>query len=249
MRHILILFISILSYQVLLAWGKSGHLIVGTIADSYLTAKAKQSIKQILGEETLADAGLWMDIVANDKSYKNQDHWHYAYKDVVLEDNAIVKLEEFTALLQNSEAPQEEKLIALRSLIHIAADIHVPIHCGYMKDKGGHKGKLSWEDTGEKTNMHKVWDTDMIQRFQPDVNTYVSIIKPEINEDKIKNWGTRDFNVWVTESQELLDQVYDHPSSTLSVEYYNQNIVVVNDRLSMAAVRLAFLLNSIFDPI
>lgn len=248
MRHTLFLFISIMSFQVLLAWGKSGHLIVGTIADSYLTAKAKQSIKQILGEESLADAGLWMDIVANDKSYENQENWHYAYKDATLEDNAIVKLEEFTALLQNTEAPQEEKLMALRAIIHIAADIHVPIHCGYMKDKGGHKGKLSWEDTGEKTNMHKVWDTDMIQRYQPDVSAYIDAIKPQITEEKIKKWGTIDFKIWVNESHELLDQVYDHPTSKLSVEYYNQNILVVNDRLSMAAVRLSFLLNSIFDP-
>lgn len=248
MRRSLFLVIAVCASQLVFGWGKNGHLIVGEIAEMHMTQKTKDAVKAILGDESVADAGIWMDAVMNEKEYRNQDNWHYAYQDATLEANAVMKLQEFTELLKNSEAPQEEKLLALRAIIHIAGDVHVPLHCGYTKDKGGHKGSLKWEESGEKTNMHKVWDTDMIHMYQTDVNTYAKTLNDAITKEEINTWSTIDFNVWVTESQELLDQVYDHPSKNLSASYYNQNIIVVNDRLSMSGIRLAFLLNSIFDP-
>jgi hypothetical protein len=184
----------------------------------------------------------------NEKAYRHQDNWHYAYQDKVVEENAVIKLDEFSKLLADPSVANEDKLLALRAVVHIVGDVHVPLHCGYYKDSGGNRTKLVWEESGEKTNMHKVWDTDMIRMHEPDVKTYVDNLQGYINEDKMKEWGTMDFNVWVTESQELLDQVYSYKGKSLTQSYYNQNIVIVDDRLGMAAVRLAFMLNSIFDP-
>jgi len=248
MKKIFLIFLSVLCVQQIFAWGKNGHLIVSQLADQYLTPKTRAAVQKILGDETFSEAGIWMDVVMNDKEYRHQDNWHYAYKDYTLEENALIKMGEFYELLKSTEASDHDKHLALRAIIHIAGDINVPLHCGYTKDKGGHKPKLKWEGSEESTNIHKVWDTDMIHMYQEDVSTYVDELQGKITEEEIKTWGTVDFKVWVNESQELLDQVYDFEGKVLKKEYYEQNIIVVNDRLSMSAVRLAFMLNSIFDP-
>ncbi|HMD01129.1 MAG TPA: S1/P1 nuclease, partial [Ferruginibacter sp.] len=46
-----------------MAWGLLGHRIVGQIADSYLTKRAKREIKKILGDESIAMASNWPDLI------------------------------------------------------------------------------------------------------------------------------------------------------------------------------------------
>ena len=54
---------------------------------------------------------------------------------------------------------------------------------------------------------------------------------------------------WATESYQLaISNAYDVPKDgRLGQDYFDKNIPVVNDRLSIAGVRLALLLNVIFD--
>ena len=60
-----------------LAWGQTGHRVIGQIADSYLNAKAKEAIKKILGTESIAMASNWADFIKSDSNYKYLDTWHY----------------------------------------------------------------------------------------------------------------------------------------------------------------------------
>ena len=53
-----------------MAWGMLGHRVVGEIADSYLSPKAKAAIKDILGNETMAMASNWADFI---KAWKRGD--------------------------------------------------------------------------------------------------------------------------------------------------------------------------------
>jgi S1/P1 Nuclease len=41
-------------------------------------------------------------------------------------------------------------------------DMHMPMHVGDNKDKGGNQTQVRFYDKG--TNMHRLWDTDMIER-------------------------------------------------------------------------------------
>ncbi len=43
------------------AWGADGHRIVADIASHYLTDEAKAAVKDLLGEQTMADASVWAD--------------------------------------------------------------------------------------------------------------------------------------------------------------------------------------------
>src|SRR5471030_2955896 len=60
-----------------MAWGTEGHRICGQIAESYLTPKARLSIKQILGHESIALASTWADFIKSDPNYNYLSPWHY----------------------------------------------------------------------------------------------------------------------------------------------------------------------------
>ena len=44
-----------------LAWGEDGHRIVGEIASHYLSPCAEEAVKDLLGEQTMAEASTWAD--------------------------------------------------------------------------------------------------------------------------------------------------------------------------------------------
>src|ERR687886_202776 len=59
------------------SWGMLGHRIVGQIADSYLTPKARTEIKKILGDTSIAIWSNWADFIKSDPAYDSLENWHY----------------------------------------------------------------------------------------------------------------------------------------------------------------------------
>ena len=64
MRHTVVLasIIALASPASAFAWGKTGHRVVGRIAEQHLDSRAKGGVKRILGVETLAEASNWPDL-------------------------------------------------------------------------------------------------------------------------------------------------------------------------------------------
>ncbi len=63
-----------------LAWGKTGHRVIGSIADTHLSGIARAQIEQIMGVETLGEASTWPDEMrANPDPFwqKTANPWHY----------------------------------------------------------------------------------------------------------------------------------------------------------------------------
>src|SRR5215469_11789369 len=58
-------------------WGVLGHRIVGQIAYSYLTPKAKAAVQKILGNESIAMSANWADFIKSDSAYNYISSWHY----------------------------------------------------------------------------------------------------------------------------------------------------------------------------
>ncbi|MEI9809118.1 MAG: S1/P1 nuclease [Bacteroidota bacterium] len=66
-----------LSFSSMAWWGVTGHRVVGEIAQSYLSAKARKAIKEILGDESLAMASNWGDFIKSDSNFGYLYPWHY----------------------------------------------------------------------------------------------------------------------------------------------------------------------------
>src|SRR5215471_107046 len=57
------------------AWGRTGHRVIATLAQSRLNAKARQQVQMLLGTSDLASVALWADEIrgARPETY----NWHF----------------------------------------------------------------------------------------------------------------------------------------------------------------------------
>lgn len=55
-----------------------------------------------------------------------------------------------------SDAPPEKRLLALKYVVHLDADIHQPLHAGFGDDRGGNSYQV--QALGKGTNLHALWD-------------------------------------------------------------------------------------------
>lgn len=240
------------------AWGPEGHRIVGEIASRYLDPKTKDGVHALLGDYSLAEVATWADEIKSDHRYDWAKPLHYVN---IPPDATEFKLErdcppggcvvsaiaKYAAVLRDDGATAAEKTEALKFLIHFVGDVHNPLHVGYAKDKGGNDVKV--EFFFDRTRLHVVWDELLIRHTKKKWSDYANELFARITPAQAAEWSrNRDPSEWATESHKLVvSHVYDFPKDgLLGQEYFDRNIPVVNERLSMAGVRLAAMLNAIF---
>ena len=240
-------------------WGQTGHRVVGEIADSYLSKKARAAIQEILGNESIAITSNWPDFIKSDTAFNYLSPWHYInikqglsqteFNSFLQKDtatDAYTKLNFLIAELKNKQLGIDKKRMYLRLLIHIVGDIHQPLHVGRFEDLGGNRIRVTW--FGDSTNLHSVWDEKIIESQKLSYTEYVSAINHTTKEER-KNWQAQPINEWFYESYLLAGKVYSSVTPTtsrLSFRYNFDHIEMLNDQLLKAGVRLAGLLNSIF---
>lgn len=240
-------------------WGATGHRVVGEIANSYLTAKAKKNIRKILGTESIAISSNWADFIKSDTTMKYLDNWHYiniksgvnqadftAFLQNDTATNAFTKLNFLMAQLKNKQLPLEKKQFYLRLLIHIAGDIHQPLHVGRAEDLGGNKVKVFWFN--ESTNLHALWDDKLIEFQKLSYTEYTKNIN-HADKKQRRIWQQQPMTEWLFESYQLADKVYasvKQPDQKLSYRYNFDFVGMMNQQLLKGGVRLAGVLNDIF---
>ena len=239
-------------------WGAMGHRIVGQIAENHLTDKAKEGVKSLLGHESLAQVSTWADEIRSDPNWRKASPWHY----VTVEDNQTLKtatrnpagdihetILRYEQVLRDINASKEDRATALKFLVHMIGDIHQPVHVGRGADRGGNSIRVKW--MWESSNLHRVWDTDLIESEGLSYTEFVNFIDHASDED-IAKWQGDNVDVWAAESKALRDQVYDLPEPdnegnvNLSYRYRFKNMDTIKLRLVQAGIRLAGLLNDVF---
>lgn len=142
------------------AWGEEGHRAVGAEAAVYLKPETLNRVTQILLGDSMATSAVWADTIkrradeddldldtkiflADDRNDKH-DTWHYV--DLPLDcanynscegfkrDDDIVQMINFCArrIKTGKDDPQHpmSERNALRMLIHLIGDLHMPFHVG-----------------------------------------------------------------------------------------------------------------------
>ena len=146
--------------------------------------------------------------------------------------------------LKDSNTSIEDKAFYLRFLVHLVGDIHQPLHVGRAEDRGGNDIKVKW--FGNDTNLHRVWDTHIIDDFQMSYTELANHLQNNFNAADI-TLMTED--EWIDESQQLVNKVYSEVKNkdSLGYTYIYENFDLVKLQLFTAGVRLADTLNGIFD--
>lgn len=242
-----------------LAWGQLGHRVVGEIADSYLSANARRNIKAILGYESIAMGSTWADFIKSDPSYKYLDNWHYiniqdgldqeAFRAYLAKDtatDAYTKLNFLIGELKKKDLAADKQKLYLRLLIHIAGDVHQPMHVSRAEDLGGNRISVMWFN--DRSNLHRVWD-DQLPGFQQLSYTEFAHAINHCTRAERKKWQEQPVTDWFWESYEISSQLYKEitlPDQKLGFQYNFDHVDQLNQRLLKAGVRLAGLLNEIF---
>lgn len=225
----LIIFLSFLiSFERACGWDEMGHQVVGEIAEQILKERDPQTLRvihSIIGVEPLAVAAIWPDRIKSDPRFKDFSPYHYTtkYRDPKKRDekDALTVLKEYPLVLRDPHKSREAKMMALRFIIHVAGDIHQPLHVGNGFDRGGNDCRVVWRPGASKdnaknvVNFHSVWDSYLVEwvaekiknemKNPPRYFDYMPVSQNLMVRHK-KKWQQKlkvDVEAWVNESAEI----------------------------------------------
>ncbi len=246
-----------------LAWGPQGHRVIARVAEGRLNPAAKAAIKELLiPPDTLPDVADWADREGHD-AVPGSARWHFinvpigsARFDPRLirdDNNVVVKIKQYRKVLSDRSRPKKERQRALLFFVHFVSDIHQPLHVGDHDDHGGNDTQIRFFDEG--TNLHRLWDSDLIHRIGGDDRAWVSRVEREITPEAIKEWSKGSVDDWADESLQVAKLAYrpldDAPKIVprgykLGESYLVRAEPILKKQMARASVRLANELNAIF---
>jgi osmotically-inducible protein OsmY len=265
--------------KILLSAPEDSDLSVFYLQDSRSNAARQRELFMI--------ASTWADIV-RERKFKNRfekyhkGDWHYADtfwrqtngKVEILENfgeskgKAVDELVEFDKLMRDAAAPDSDKAIALAWFLHLAGDIHQPLHTSARVtefepkgDQGGNLFELTAKDAPreDRVNLHWYWDS-IIGRNVPRVNDacdsdYLPAIAQTVTKNypfskmqnrlkigKFKEWQAESFEIATKELFPATLVRYQMPTET----YKKRAFEIAQEQIALAGYRMSETLNQIF---
>jgi hypothetical protein len=251
----------------LMAWGPKGHAIVADVAASRLTPTTKKNLQLLLGADSLASIASWADQVRKD--HDEAYDWHFVdipkdapgfseerdcfrpqdkHKNADIDHhNCVVdRIEIFTKVLSDPNASPAQRLEALKWVVHFVGDLHQPLHA-IDTAHGGNDIKLpvfgSPKCGDYDCNLHWTWDTLLLEHTGYTEEEYVHRINALIEQKHLEKRATGTPADWANESHLLARDILTPTPASVDEAYYQANIAVINERLALAGLRLAKVLN------
>jgi len=168
---------------------------------------------------------------------------------------------------QSGDAVTES--VALKWLTHLVGDAHQPLHVGRADDRGGNRCYVRWFQGRYYLTLHQVWDSRLITHTQLSYSEYADYLD-HITLPQLRQWQSDDVLTWLRESYEMHRHIYpdgesvdrpycmqkrpvwgdDHtpPIPSLGYRYIHQVKPILERSLQKAGIRLAGIINRIYDP-
>ena len=233
-----------------LAWGEQGHQVIANLAAAQLTAKARAEVDRLLAlepGETLQSISTWAD----EHRTAATSAWHYgnfprdnctyhAARDCP-DGNCVVGAIGEQVRVLASDAADETRLEALKYVVHFVADVHQPLHAGYLDDKGGNGYQLL--AFGNGSNLHELWDSGLINRLDEGTQPLTQRLLAGASYAPATDL---DMAHAAEESCRIVSTADFYPPRVVDQDYAQRYTPVLEQRLTVAAARLAGLLNGLF---
>ena len=250
-----------------LAWGPEGHRIVGDIAQARLTPTARLQVKELLGNDHLAAVSVWADDIKGERP--ETFGWHFVdipkdangfseprdcfrpdekhtYTQADHHNCVVDRITMFEQVLADRNAPRQDRIEALKFLVHFVGDVHQPMHA-IGEARGGndiHVVEFGSTQCGKyRCNLHFAWDIDLIEHTGLSDRQYESKLDQLINSRKLTTQADGTPEQWANESFLLAKKVWLNDGGAIDETYYENDIGIVNQRLALAGLRLASLIN------
>jgi hypothetical protein len=237
------------------AWGYLGHRVIAELATRQLDAPTRERIAELLaldGKSDLHEVANWADDVREGEVFRWTVPLHYInfHRDQCVLDEAAfcadgmcvsAAVRRFAGQLDDPGSSPGQRLEALSFLIHFVADAHQPLHAGWFEDKGGNTFQVRWQ--GKGSNLHSIWDYDLLQMRGLKQTEYVELLATE----PLPQPGSLDPSRWVVESCQVVAEGWIYPPRRrLTEDYMQRALGVAEQRMRLAAARLAALLQRHF---
>ena len=236
------------------AWGPRGHRIVARLAETQLTPQALAEARELLavrGAKHLSQVANWADDVrdVDPALFRRTKRLHYVnfhFSDCVYGPSrdcrdgqcVVAAIEKYSAILADRSDSPAERAEALAFVVHFVGDVHQPLHAGYRHDAGGNDYQVRWQ--GKGTNLHKVWDSLLLDTAQLSAAAYAGKLAAEATP--VEAGGTP--AGWAEESCRIDRDGGVYPATRkLGEDYATRELPVAEMRLRQAGARLAELLN------
>lgn len=249
--------VALASSPKILAWGQKGHDVTARIAEKHLTPAARHAVDSIFQGRSIVYWANWLDNASHTPEYSYSKTWHYKNIDegVRYEEapanpagDAVTAIKAQYETLADRDTPLEASQLALRMLVHITGDLHMPLHMGHATDLGGNRINVKFFNSPK--NLHSVWDTSLPEAAHKWSYTewadQLDILTPD--EETVVAAGTVDD--WAKETVTVADAVYKYfrPGANISYNDIARWTPVIESQFLKGGLRLAHLLNSLFDP-
>ena len=239
-------------------WGPQGHRLVAMVAANHLTPAARQNVRVLLGNETLADVAVWADAYVTG-GHRETQPWHYvnipdggsyaAGRDCPRHDCVIDRIQDNQERLANRALGHSERAMALRFLVHFIGDVHQPFHAiGTARGGNGIPVSIFGSPTCGRgdadrfgCNLHGLWDSELIGHRRLRDGAYAADLERQISARRLRASGTP--VEWAMESHALARAALLPAGGDAGEAYYRAHIAQIDERLALGGLRLARALN------
>ena len=255
------------------SWGAQGHRLVGLIAAERLTPIARQNVARLLDGQSLADVSGWADSITLDQQQtfywhflnippnatgydrdrdcprqpgvaagSRADRWR---------DCAVDRITYWEQRLADGRLDRADRATALKFVVHFIGDLHQPFHALGV-GRGGNDVQVrvfGAADCGNDParpspcNLHSVWDSRLIGRRDLDDRAYAAQLRKLIVDKRLAALPPGTPAQWAEQSFRLAKEALVKPGTNIDDGYYRRHIGVVDERIALAGVRLAAVLN------
>ena len=256
MKKLIITLLAALPALLASAWGQKGHDVTAYIAERHLTPVTRAAVDSIFDGRSLVYWANWLDNASHQPDLRYTKTWHYRNVDegVRYEEapadpagDAVTALKSRIEILSDSTSTDADRELALKILVHVMGDLHMPLHMGHATDLGGNRIKVKFFD--RDTNLHSVWDSSL-----PDAGHKWSYTEWQNQIDRLSDdeatlieSGTP--KEWFMETAELCKGIYEAtPEGTnVSYDYIDRFTTLIEQQFVKGGHRLAKLLNEIYE--
>jgi S1/P1 Nuclease len=237
------------------AWGAKAHQMIAKLALSKTRPATRHEILKILKEEhtDIEQVAIWMDVVGRQKEYRKLRYLHFInlpfgnkhfFPKRVHHQNALTAIENAKISFLRKSVSSSEKLMSLRILFHVIADIHQPLHTisFYSKrfpygDKGGNLYPLP--RYSRYHHLHQFWDAAGGGLEAIDGKDFFNM--PCLKDTLVPS-------NWVQDSYQIaIQEVYFPPYARHKMQAYQKNAQNISkQQISKAACHLAAYLDDLF---
>jgi nuclease S1 len=256
--------------------------MVGAVADGNLNPRAAREVAYLLardrladrtpsGRRTLAEVAYWADEIKDYPWGKSRGSWHYDNIPVCGESSparycrkgacASAQLARHIAILADRSQRPRERNEALKWVVHLAGDIHQPLHAADHRDQGGNRVEVAFFGARDNApygtiRLHTIWDIHILQRLVGERRGEAPIVSAPVSPAQKTQWERGSIADWIRESHELAARVV-YPALPVGFAcsrridrvvpideaYYRTAAPIVEAQIRKAGIRLARVLN------